>query len=76
VSDVSESIEERLGRLETSGIDIEARLAHLSVISEFVLVVQECLIDLADAIEELGGQAPDGLNGRLERLEQLTNLML
>jgi uncharacterized coiled-coil protein SlyX len=73
---VSDSIEQRLDRLEEKATYAEDRLAHLSVVSEFVLVVQECLIDIADAIEELGGQAPAGLNGRLERLEQLSNQML
>ena len=73
---MSDSIEQRLERLEAKASYAEERLAHLSVVSDFVLVVQECLIDIADAIEELGGQAPEGLNGRLERLEQLSNQML
>jgi len=73
---VSDSIEQRLERLETKAAYAEERLGHLSVVSDFVLVVQECLIDIADAIGELGGQAPEGLNGRLERLEKLSNQML
>ena len=73
---MSESIEQRLDRVESKATYAEDRLAHLSVLSEFVLVVQECLIDIADAIEELGGRAPDGLNGRLERLEQLSKQIL
>jgi hypothetical protein len=54
----------------------EARLEHLSVLPEIVLLVHECIIDIADTVEELAGKAPDGLNARLERLEQLSQLLL
>lgn len=67
------SVEARLEQLESRITEAESRLEHLSVIPEIVLLVHECIIDIADTIEELAGQAPEGLNGRLERLEQLTN---
>ena len=70
------SIEDRLGLLESRASDAEARLAHLSALPEIVLLIHECIIDIADTVEELAGQAPDGLNSRLERLEQLTNSLL
>ena len=62
--------------LESRVAEVEARVTELGVLSDIVLLVHECIIDLADAIEELGGQIPDGLNGRLERLEQLTDSIL
>jgi len=46
------------------------------VLPEIVLLVHECIIDIADTVEELAGKAPDGLNARLERLEQLSQLLL
>jgi len=70
------STEARLERLESRIAEAEARLAHLSALPEIVLLVHECIIDIADAIEELADHAPDGLNGRLERLEQLSNSIL
>jgi len=73
---VTTSIEDRLELLESRTTEAEARLADLSVLPEIVLLVHECIIDIADTIEELAGQAPDGLNGRLERLEQLSNSIL
>jgi len=66
---VSGPIEDRLDHLE-------ARVMELGVLTDIVLLVHECIIDLADAVEDLGGQIPEGLNGRLERLEQLTNSLL
>ena len=57
------SIEDRLQALESRATEAEARLAELSVLPEIVLLVHECIIDIADTIEELAGQAPDGLNG-------------
>ena len=70
------SFEARLEHLESRITEAEARLEHLSVLPEIVLLVHECIIDIADTVEELAGQAPDGLNGRLERLEQLSNSIL
>ncbi len=70
------SVEARLEQLESKIAEAEARLEHLSVVPEIVLLVHECIIDIADTIEELAGQAPEGLNGRLERLEQLTNRLI
>jgi len=70
------SIEARLELMESRISEAEARLAHLSALPEIVLLVHECIIDIADTVEELAGQAPDGLNGRLERLEQLSNTIL
>ena len=66
---MSGPIEDRLDHLE-------ARVMELGVLTDIVLLVHECIIDLADAVEDLGGQIPEGLNGRLERLEQLTNSLL
>lgn len=73
---VSMSIEARLEAMESRIAEAEARLAHLSALPEIVLLVHECIIDIADTVEELAGQAPEGLNGRLERLEQLSNTIL
>jgi hypothetical protein len=73
---VSEATEDRLRHLEAHAGEARVRLAELAALPEIVLLVQECLIDLADAVEELRGEAPEGLNGRLERLEQLCNLVL
>ena len=73
---MSGATEDRLHALETQARESHARLAELATLPEIVLLVQECLIDLADAVEELRGEAPDGLSGRLERLEQLCDLVL
>ncbi len=73
---VNDTLEARLGRLEAESTHTHARLRVLAALPEIVLVVQECIIDLADAIEELRGEAPEGLNQRLERLEQLCDLIL
>ena len=73
---MSGATDDRLRNLETQAAEAHARLAELAALPEIVLLVQECLIDLADAVEELRGEAPEGLNGRLERLEQLCNLVL
>jgi hypothetical protein len=73
---VTGPIEDRLDVLESRAAEVEERVTELGVLSDIVLLVHECIIDLADAIEELGGQIPDGLSGRLERLEQLTNSIL
>jgi len=73
---VSGPIEDRLDRLESRAADADVRVTELGVLTDIVLLVHECIIDLADAVEDLGGQIPDGLNGRLERLEQLTNSLL
>jgi hypothetical protein len=70
------STEDRLRDLESKATEAHARLAELAALPEIVLIVQECIIDLADAVEELRGEAPDGLNRRLERLEQLCNVIL
>ncbi|MEO5839563.1 MAG: hypothetical protein ABIQ73_01525 [Acidimicrobiales bacterium] len=70
------STEARLEQLEARVAEAEARLAHLSALPDIVLLVHECIIDIADTVEELAGRAPDGLNGRLERLEQLSNQIL
>ena len=70
------SVEARLEQLESKIAEAEARLEHLSVVPEIVLLVHECIIDIADTVEELAGQAPEGHNGRLERLEQLTNRLI
>ena len=70
------SFEARLEQLESRITEAEARLEHLGALPEIVLLVHECIIDIADTVEELAGQAPDGLNGRLERLEQLSNSIL
>jgi hypothetical protein len=73
---VNDTIEARLGRLEAESAHTHARLSELAALPEIVLVVQECIIDLADAIEEIRGEAPEGLNQRLERLEQLCDMIL
>ena len=49
------SIEDRLGLLESRATDAEARLAHLSALPEIVLLIHECIIDIADTVEELAG---------------------
>jgi hypothetical protein len=73
---VTISFEARLEQLESRITEDVAGLEHLSSLTEIVLLVHECIIDIADTVEELAGQAPDGLNGRLERLEQLSNSIL
>jgi hypothetical protein len=73
---VSGAPDDRLRRLEAHATEAQVRLAELAALPEIVLLVQECLIDLADAVEELRGEAPEGLNARLERLEQLCDLVL
>ena len=45
---VNDTIEARLGRLEAESAHTHARLGELAVLPEIVLVVQECIIDLAD----------------------------
>jgi hypothetical protein len=55
--------------------DLERDVGFPGGAAEAMLLIRECLVELARAVEALGGEVTSDFDDRLRRIEEIRNLM-